>query len=144
MPNAPEFDNRPGIFVAHEMPDNIKIAALSDAAFRTLMKAWCYCSRVRSDGAIPKAVWDTLGSPKARKELMEPPVMAPDREPLILPAPGGVQVHDYLKHNRSAEEAKVASATKGQAGSLGAHARWHRLKRRFDASCEHCQAEAGA
>lgn len=140
----PEYDNRPGFFVTHEMPDNIKIAGLSDAAFRTLVRAWSYCSRLRTDGAIPKAVWNQLGTPKARKELLAPPAMAPDKEPLFIQTPGGVVAHDYLRHNRSAQEMRVASSAKGQAGALGAHTRWHVLRRRFDASCEFCQAEKEA
>lgn len=142
--SLPEYDNRPGVFIAHEMPDNLKIAPLSDAAFRTLIKALCYCSRVKTDGRIPQDVWDAMGPPKARKELMAPPVMAPDKAPPIEKAPGGVLVHDYLLHNRSAEEARLATKAKSQSGSLGAHTRWHVLRRKVDDSCPYCQEAADA
>ena len=136
-----EFDNRPGIFVAHEMPDNIKVAGLSDAAFRTMVKAWCYCSRVRTNGRIPGAVWETLGPLKARKELLAPPLVAPDKAPLFTKINGGVMAHDYLKHNRSADEIQAMSSARSDSGSLGGHIRWHVGRRKYKADCEHCLAE---
>lgn len=139
--STPEFDKRPGIFLAHEMPDNIKIAPLSDAAFRALITAWCYCSRTRTDGIIPEAIWRTMGSAKARKELTSPPVLAPDRSPLFIPIPGGVRAHDYLKHNRSSDEIEKVSSTKSDSGTLGNHTRWHVGRRQYKASCEHCIEE---
>lgn len=140
--STPTFDNRPGIFLAHEMPDNIKVAALSDAAFRLLIRAWCYCSRVRSDGMIPEQIWREMGSPKARQELMEPPLLAPHRAPLVGKVRGGVKCHDYLQHNRSAEEIKTVANARSTSGSAGAHARWHVGRRRYEADCEYCR-EAG-
>lgn len=136
-----EFDNRPGIFLAHEMPDNIKIAALSDAAFRTLIKAWCYCSRVRTDGLIPQSVWEGLGTAKVRQELMSPPALAPTRQPLVKAVPGGVMAHDYLKHNRSSEEIDAVASKRADSGSLGNHTRWHVGRRKYKADCEFCLAE---
>lgn len=137
----PSFDNRPGIFVANEMPDNIKIAGLSDAAFRLLIRAWCYSSRVHSDGVIPDAIWREMGTAKAREELMQPPVLATNREPLIKAIKGGVVCHDYLAHNRSADEVKTVVKSKSAGGTLGAHMRWHVARRRFDRSCKHCREE---
>ncbi|MBK7822838.1 MAG: hypothetical protein IPJ61_17695 [Tessaracoccus sp.] len=139
--NVPNFDNRPGIFLAHEMPENLKIAPLSDAAFRTLVKAWCYCSRVRSDGRIPSSAWATLGPAKARKELLAPPIMDPSKAPLFTAVDGGVMAHDYLQHNRSADEVKAVVAARADAGSYGSHVRWHVARRQPKADCEHCQEE---
>lgn len=136
-----EFDNRPGIFVAHEMPDNIKVAALSDGAFRILVKAWCYCSRIRTNGKIPAAVWESMGPAKARAELLAPPAMAPDHSPLFKKIDGGVVAHDYLKHNRSADEINAVSSARSDSGTLGGHIRWHVGRRKYKADCEHCQAE---
>lgn len=142
MTSEPDgFDNRPGIFVAHEMPDNIKIAGLSDAAFRTLIKAWCYCSRVRTNGKIPTPVWETLGNAKVRKELLAAPLMDPQKSPLFTQIPGGVMAHDYLKHNRSASEIEAVSSARADSGSLGSHVRWHVGRRKYKADCEHCIAE---
>lgn len=137
--SLPQYDNRPGIFVAHEMPDNIKIAPLSDAAFRTLIAAWCYCSRVRTDGLIPMAKWREMGSTSARKELLAPPVMAPEKPALVQEIPGGVRCHDYLSHNRSSAEVQAVSESKSESGTLGAHKRWHVGRRIVAADCEHCQ-----
>lgn len=135
------FDDRPGIFLAHEMPENIKIASLSDAAFRILITAWCYCSRVRSDGMIPDRVWRTMGTAKARQELMTPPAVAPDRAPLVEQVAGGVCCHDYLKHNRSAREIEEFSSRRSQASLAANHRRWHVRRNRWDENCELCCAE---
>lgn len=137
--NPAEFDRRPGLFLANEMPENLKVAGLSDAAFRTLIKAWCFCSRVNTDGKIPAAIWDTLGPPKARRELMAEPLMAPGKSPLVVAIEGGVLCHDYLLHNRSRAEREVARRSKGEAGAQGAHTRWHVLRRRSDPDCPYCQ-----
>lgn len=133
------FDKRPGFFLAHEYPDNMKIAPLSDAAFRLHVTAMSYCSRLRTDGLIPDAVWRAMGSPKARRELMSPPRVSPERAPLVHAVAGGVMLHDYVEHNRTSDEIDAASNTKGQAGALGAHNRWHVGRRRVDPECEHCK-----
>ncbi len=138
---APSFDRRPGIFLANEMPDNIKVAPLSDAAFRLLIRAWCYCSRLSTDGKIPEQVWREMGSAKARRELMAPPMLAPDRPPLVKAIPGGVECHDYLLHNRSADEVKLVAESKSEGGALGAHKRWHVGRRRFEKRCRYCREE---
>ena len=138
----PEKDERPGIIVAHEMPDHPKIAPLSDAAFRLLIKAWTYCSRLETNGRIPDVVWKGMGTAKARAELESRPVVVPDAEPLIVRCCGYVECHDYLAHQRAAEEIKAVRASRSESGQRGAHMRWHVARRVFVKECELCQAEA--
>lgn len=137
--DAPPRDARPGILIAHEMPDHPKVAPLSDAAFRLLIRAWAYCSRLETDGRIPATVWTQMGPAKARAELLRPPVMAPDASPLVIAHDGYVECHDYLAHQRSSDEIAVMRDKKEWAGKKGAHTRWHVLTRTPDPSCEFCR-----
>lgn len=137
----PRKDNRPGILLAHEMPDHPKIAPLSDAGFRLLIKAWTYCSRLRTDGRIPDAVWREMGSARARAELMAPPVIVPDASPLIVQGRGYVECHDYLAHQRSADEVGAIQGSRSESGEKGAHMRWHKGRRLVVKGCALCQAE---
>lgn len=138
----PKKDDRPGILVAHEMPDHPKIAPLSDAAFRLLIKAWAYCSRLETNGRIPNVVWIGLGSPKARAELSRAPVIMPDASPLIIQCDGYVECHDYLAHQRTSEEIAAVRGSRAESGEKGAHMRWHVGRRINVKDCVHCQEEA--
>lgn len=137
--NLPKRDPRPGILVANGMPRHPKIAPLSDGAFRTLVTAWCYCSEQESDGRIPDVVWRTMGSARARKELMTSPVMLPGASPMVTQGPGYVECHDYLIHQRSAREIASLRSSRGESGNKGAHMRWHVGRRVVDPSCPFCQ-----
>ena len=140
--DLPKKDDRPGILVAHEMPDHPKIAPLSDAAFRLLIRAWAYCSRLETNGRIPDAVWRTMGTPKARNELTAPPIVQPDASPLIIQRNAYVECHDYLSHQRSSGEIEAVRGSRSEAGEKGAHMRWHVGRRVFVETCSLCQAEA--
>lgn len=134
-------DSRPGILLAHEMPDHEKIAPLSDAAFRAIIRAWCYCSRLETDGRVPDVVWRGLASAKVRRELMGPPVLRPGASPLVVQRDGFVECHDYVAHQRSAAEIGSLRETRGIGGAAGAHVRWHVLRRQADPDCELCKKE---
>lgn len=139
--SLPEKDPRPGIIVAHEMPDHPKIAPLSDAAFRLLVRGWAYCSRLQTDGRMPNSVWGEMGTAKARRELMAAPVLMPDSAPLVAQRKGYVEFHDYLAHQRSSTEIDALRATRSSSGSQGAHQKWHVARREFAADCAACQTE---
>jgi len=129
--DLPQFDPRPGIRIAHEMPDHPKIAALSDAAFRMFIRTLCYCSRLETDGLVPAAVIATLGPAKARTELRDAELIHQiDRT--------AWEVHDYLRHQRSAVEINSIRASKSQSGSKGAHMRWHVPGRKKVKGCTFC------
>lgn len=138
----PKKDERPGILVAHEMPDHPKIAPLSDGAFRLLIRCWAYCSRLESNGRIPDQVWREMGTPKARRELMEPPKLMPDREPPVVQRDGYVECHDYLAHQRAADEIEAIRDARSESGEKGAHMRWHIGRRVAVKGCIFCESEA--
>lgn len=137
----PKKDDRPGILVVHEMADHPKIAPLSDAAFRLLIKAWSYCSRLETNGRIPDVVWRGMGSPKARRELTTPPALMPNHSPLIVQEAGYVECHDYLAHQRSSDEIDAIRTSRTLSGEKGAHMRWHVGRRIVVKDCGLCQEE---
>lgn len=77
------------------MPDSLKIAPLSDAAFRAYVTSICYCARSLSDGFVPaKKAKEFASKPKVVKELVPA---------LWEPVEDGYQVHDYLHYNPTRE-----------------------------------------
>lgn len=108
-------DTRTYITVHDGMPEHPKVEGLSDAAFRTLVEAWCWCSRNQTDGHIPTESWKKRGTPSARKELIAKG-MAEVTE-------NGVYMHDYTEHQRTADEIAEHRAKKAESGRLGGLAR---------------------
>ena len=108
-------DTRPFITVHDGMPDHPKIEGLSDAAFRLLVTTWCWCNRNRTDGKVTQASWAKRGTPKARRELVD--------AGLAVPSEDGVQMHDYLEHQRSAAEIDELAEKRREAGRKGGLAR---------------------
>lgn len=121
-------DKRTYIRVHDGMPEHPKVEALSDKGFRLLMELWCWCSRNHTDGRIPAAVWAKRGIKKVRDELAEAGLVEVDGV--------NVSMHDYLEHQRSAEEIERMVDDKRFAGRRGNHARWH--KNVIDPDCEFC------
>ena len=112
-------DPRTYITVHDGMPEHPKVEGLSDGAFRLLVTCWCWCSRNLTDGFIASASWDKRGTPKARRELIE--------AGLIERTEGGVQMHDYLEHQRSAEQVADLRNKRAEAGSKGGKTKANRL-----------------
>lgn len=110
-----EKDNRLYIKVHHGMPEHPKVEGLSDAAFRLLVTTWCWCDRLNTDGAVLAASWRKRGTARARKELLD--------AGLAEITPQGVQMHDYLEHQRSAAEKAALSEERRKAGAKGGRAR---------------------
>lgn len=127
-------DDRTYIRVHDGLDEHPKVEPLSDAAFRLLMRSWFYCSRNRTDGRIADVIWKRRGTPKARKELIDAG-LADQRD-------GFVEMHDYLEHQRSAEEIRLLKESRGDTGAFGNHVRWHVVKRKPKKDCEHCQKDA--
>ena len=124
-------DTRTYIKVHDGMPDHPKVDGLSDRAFRLLVESWCWCSRHLTDGKMPAATWRKRGTPKARKELIA--------AGLVRETADGVDMHDYLQHQRSAEEVQQIRDAKGKGGALGNHIRWHVSRGVVDPDCAHCE-----
>lgn len=125
-------DERTYIRVHDGMPDHPKVEALSDKAFRLLVATWCWCSRHLTDGRVPLAVWRKRGTPKARRELVD--------AGLVELHDDHVMMHDYLDHQRSAEEVAERKEAKRRAGALGNHNRWHVPRGVYDEQCPICVA----
>lgn len=73
------------------MPDSLKIAPLSDAAFRAYVTSICYCARSLTDGLVPtKKAKEFAGKARVVQELVPA---------LWEPVDAGFMVHDYLSYN---------------------------------------------
>lgn len=116
-------DKRIYITVHNGMPENAKIEALSDKAFRCLIDLWCWCSRNESDGKVREDVWLKHTNVKVRAELLVE---------MVEPIKEGFYMHDYLKHQNSKADIEKTRAKHARAGSLGglrsaesrAHDKW--------------------
>lgn len=104
-------DPRVYITVHEGMPDHPKIEGLSDGAFRLLVTAWCWCSRNLTDGFIPDASWSKRGTARSRQKLVE--------VGLVEVVSGGVRMHDYTEHQRTADEVADLRSKRADAGRKG-------------------------
>ena len=93
--------------------DHPKVVALSDAAFRLHVNAFCYCGRHLTDGKITQGAIEHLPygdrAPQLLEELLTP--QEAGRAPLwqVLPS-GDFQIHDWLEYNRPASRVKAERA----------------------------------
>lgn len=85
-------------------PENLKIAPISDRAFRLWFNAACYCHRNLTDGRVPAVLILSL-SPTATKRAVEELLSAGLLERVDKLT---YRVHDYLDHNPSREEVEEA------------------------------------
>lgn len=115
-------DGRTYIRVHDGVPDHPKVEPLSDKAFRLLIETWCWSSRHLTDGRVPRAIWTRRGTPAARKELVTAG-LAVDL------GADGVQMHDYLEHQRSRSQVEDIVSTRRAARAAASvkanHQRWH-------------------
>ena len=103
------------IKIEDDHPQNPKVAVLSDGARLLYLDAICYCNRQMTDGFVPGAIIPALrvaGGKRAATELVA--------AGMFEPAPGGYQIHDYLKHQRSRVQI--------EAERTAAKARWQRFR----------------
>jgi hypothetical protein len=110
-------DTRAFIAVHDDIVNHPKIEALSDAAFRHLIRLWGHCNKFRTDGYVSEAKAKEKG-PKVFKELTTPAY--PGAAPLVIPTSDGRwECRDYLKHNWSAEEIEEQAAKNRANGAKG-------------------------
>jgi hypothetical protein len=72
-------------------PDHPKVLTLTDAAFRLLVKSWCYAKRHRTGGVLRHGVLETLYPKRAKyviRELVEHRLLEVTSE-------GGYSIHDW-------------------------------------------------
>jgi hypothetical protein len=128
-----KFDHRTFVRLDEGYDEHPKVMPLSDAAFRAHVEAILWASRNEARYRIPKAVVAKKWRPKVVRELVDARLFDDDGDVY--------EVHDYLDFNRSAEEIAAFRESRGDAGSLGNHKRWHVARRRWDKDCSHCKEE---
>lgn len=83
----------PWLRIDDGMVEHLKVASLSDGAFRAHVEAMSFCARNLTDGHIPTAVAKKQGWSKRASELV--------RAGLWEKEEGGHSIHDYLDYNPS-------------------------------------------
>lgn len=107
------------IKVHNGFPEHPKTGDLSDRAFRNLVELWCYCSRNLTDGFVKNTQANKILSPKSRRELVAVGFMVEVSD--------GVEMHDYLEHQQSAQQVSDLRERRAEAGSKGGKAKANRL-----------------
>lgn len=132
-----KFDHRTFVRMDHGLPEHPKFVGLTDRAFRVWFNAVCWSSRQEQDGHVPDTVVRKAlgGTPKVIRELIDVRLFDD------LDDQGRYRVHDYLDFQRSREEIEAFRSSRGDAGTLGNHKRWHVARRRWDSECQHCREE---
>jgi hypothetical protein len=118
------------ILLHDRMPDHEKIAPLSDAAFRRLVRGWCWCSVNHKDGWMPWVVWCEMAPPTVRTALSEAGLVIHEGDRAVF--------HDYLDIQRSQAEIQELKDAKSKAGIKGNHRRHHVNKGVRDPECPLC------
>jgi hypothetical protein len=99
------------------VPQNGKFLQAGPAPSWLWLCGLCYCQNGLTDGFIPAVAIDHLGVKNARR-LADHLV----RAGLWDEVKGGWRVHDYLKHNKSADQVRAGKEGKRAAGAIGGQA----------------------
>lgn len=108
-------DDRTYVKLHDGFDEHPKVAGLSDKEFRTYVEALCYSARNLTDGAISFAVARKLAPPRVFATLL--------RVGLFERHNDHYAVHDYLEHQRSAEQVKQLKEARREAGKRGGNAK---------------------
>lgn len=129
-----EKDRRPYIAVAETFPENLKTVDLTDKAFRHVIELWCYCSRGKTDGVVPKSLMKRMTTTATLKEL---------RHAGFIEDHDGTNyaMHDYTKHQWTKAEIEERATAKSLRASKGGHVRNHENKNVLDPECKWCTGE---
>lgn len=92
-----------------------KTVGLSDKAFRHLIELWLYCHRNMTDGNVPKGQISRALTTKTRRELIE--------AEFLIEGPESFEMHDYLRHQMSANDVENLKNKRKMAGSKGGKAK---------------------
>jgi len=130
------FDHRTFVRLDDGYPEHPKVVPLSDGAFRAHIEAICWASRNEGRFFVPRLVARKFWRPKFITELINASLFDEATD-----GRDGYEVHDYLDFNRSTEEIAAFRESRGDAGALGNHRRWHVARRKWDKDCEHCKKE---
>lgn len=134
-------DPRPYVRVSVDLPMNPKLASLDEPAPAgwAYVVSCCYSGQSLTDGHFPvKAVLRMAGVDESvAQTLVEQGLWhLPDHtcERCEQPKPGHAIVHDYLRHQRSGDEARELTNKRREAGRKGAESRWGKLDTQDDRS----------
>ena len=108
-------DDRTYIKLHDGMPRHPKVVGLSDKAFRAYIEALCYCSEYLTDGKVPASNLTKIAPRRVWRELSE--------AGLIHDADSGIAMHDYLEHQRSADQVKDLKEKRRASGQRGGRAK---------------------
>lgn len=114
------------------MPDSLKVAPLSDAAFRAYITSICYCARSLTDGFVPaKKAKEFSGRPRVVQELANAGLWDAEE--------GGYRVHDYLVYNPSREQVEAERGIAKRRHAMNADPEFaRRVKERDENRCRYC------
>jgi hypothetical protein len=124
-------DPRQYVRVSVDLPMHPKLAAIDDpAAGWAYVVALCYCGGSLTDGVFPftyvlrlAGVDKTVGMALVEQGAWHLP--GHDCGRCVDPTQGAAVIHDYLRHQRSSEEANDLTEKRRSAGRKGAESRWH-------------------
>lgn len=130
MARSTPADYREFIRVSVDLPLNPKLATIDEpAAGWAYVVSLCYCGQNLTDGSFPMKVLlrlagvdDMIAGRLFDAGLWHLPGHSCTRCPE--PFPGMAVVHDYLVHQRSADEAHALRDARREAGRRGAATRW--------------------
>ncbi len=130
MARSTPADYREFIRLSVDLPMNPKLAMIDEpAAGWAYVTALCYCGGNLTDGMFPRRVVLRLAGVESdvAQRLVDARLWheaGHDCERCSQPDPGMVVIHDYLGHQRSADEAHALREARREAGRRGAHSRW--------------------
>lgn len=130
MARSMPADYREFIRLSVDLPMNPKLAMIDEpAAGWAYVTALCYCGGNLTDGMFPRRVVLRLAGVDGdvAQRLIDARLWheeGHDCERCSQPDAGMVVIHDYLGHQRSADEAKSLREARREAGRRGAHSRW--------------------
>jgi hypothetical protein len=130
MARSTPADYREFVRVSVDLPLNPKLATIDNpAAGWAYVVSLCYCGQNLTDGSFPMTVLlrlagveTTIAGRLVDAGLWHLPEHSCARCPE--PMPGMAVVHDYLVHQRSADEAHSLRDARREAGRKGAATRW--------------------
>jgi hypothetical protein len=130
MARTAPADYREFIRVSVDLPLNPKLAMIDEpAAGWAYVVSLCYCGQNLTDGSFPlSAVLRLAGVKRTVPRLLIDAGLwhetGHDCPRCPQPMAGSAVVHDYLEHQRSAEEARSLRDARREAGRKGAASRW--------------------
>lgn len=104
-----------------------------NAAMGLWVRAGAWSQQMLTGGFIPDTAIGQLGTKAQAEKLVAARLW--DR------LPSGYAFHEWEQRQPDAEKVKQTRAAESEAGSLGAHRRWHVGRRITDPDCSYCKAK---